>query len=152
MRCMKTMLGIGLALITNTAAAALPELDWLAGKWCGGEAGRWIDEVWLPEAGGMLVGMSRTLEGGKVRNFELMRIVTAGDATQLHVQPDGGPATMFPAVGRGDGWIRFALPSIEFPNQIEYRRGDNGLRAWIAGPDEHGNEVRIPFEYRRCSG
>lgn len=150
MRYAKTMLGAGLALWGSAAMAAVPELDWLAGQWCGGEGGRRIDEAWLPAAGGMLVGVSRTLDAGKVETFEFMRIVSDASDTRLHVQPNGESPTVFAMAAWGEGWIRFENPAHDFPNRIEYRREGDRLYAWIAGPGQDGEELRIPFDYRRC--
>lgn len=150
MRYAKTMLGAALALWANTAAATGPKLDWLAGHWCGGDGERQIDEVWLPEAGGVLVGMSRTAKGEKNESFEFMRIVSDGESANFHVQPNGAPPTVFAMTEQGEGRIRFENPAHDFPNRIEYRREGAALHAWIAGPGRDGKELRIPFEYRRC--
>ena len=151
MKAMKAIgaVGVGLALASGTARA---DLAWLEGRWCGGDGARRIEESWLPPAGGMLIGMSRTVRDGKVESFEFMRIVVDGDAASFHVQPNGVPPIVFAMEERGEGWIRFANEAHDFPNRIEYRRNGEGLSAWIAGPGEDGSEVRIPFEYRRCGG
>ncbi len=146
------MLGIGLAQVSGAATAAAAEFDWLAGHWCGGGAERTIDEVWLPEAGGALLGMSRTVRGGGTESFEFMRLVPAGKDAGFHVQPNGVAPTVFAIAGRGEGWVVFENPAHDFPNRIEYRRDGAGLRASIAGPGEGGKTLEIPFEYRRCGG
>lgn len=150
MRNMKAMLGAGLALVAGAASAEGPALDWLAGNWCGGSDGRQIEEVWLSEAGGALLGMSRTLRDGKTESFEFMRIVPAGNDPGLHVQPNGAPPTTFAILEIGEGWVRFDNDAHDFPNRIEYRRKGDGLHAWIAGPGPDGKEMKIPFDYRRC--
>lgn len=151
--------GIALALAASPAAAGSPGagqvqagLAWLEGRWCGEDAGQRIDESWLPQAGGMLLGMSRTLRDGKVVSFEFMRIVVDGDAASFHVQPNGAPPTVFAMEARGEGWIRFANQAHDFPNRVEYRRNGDRLSAWIAGPGADGTEMRVPFEYRACGG
>jgi len=138
------MIGMGQAM------AADPPLDWLAGKWCGGEDGRVIEEVWLPEAGGALLGMSRTVRDGRTETFEFMRIVVDGDRAAFHVQPNGVPATVFPMAARDAGSIRFENPAHDFPNRIEYRRNGDRLEAAIAGPGRDGKTMTIPYAYRRC--
>lgn len=152
---MKQVSGMALALALGAGPALAGDahaLDWLGGQWCSEEDGRRIDEAWLPEAGGSLLGMSRTVRDGKLESFEFMRIVVDGGTASFHVQPNGVPPTVFTAAARGDGWIRFENPDHDFPNQVEYRRsGDDGLSAWIAGPGPDGAELRIPFEYRRCA-
>lgn len=151
----KTMQGaaLALALAAGPAAAGQPEagLSWMAGHWCSEAQGRRIDEVWLPEAGGALHGLSRTVRGGKVESFEFMRIVSDGDTASFHVQPNGAAPTVFVMADRGDGWIRFGNPAHDFPNRIEYRRDGDRLLAWISGPGRDGKDVRIPFEYRACA-
>ncbi len=150
MRNTKTLLAAGLALASGTAAAEGPALDWIAGNWCGGADGRHIEEVWLPEAGGALLGMSRTLRDGKTESFEYMRIVPSGRDAGMHVQPNGAPPTTFTILEKGDVWVRFGNDAHDFPNRIEYRREGERLHAWIAGPGPDGKEMRIPFDYRRC--
>ena len=146
----KVMLGACLVLWTGHTAACGPGLDWLAGKWCSNDQGRQVDEVWLPAAGGELLGMSRTLQDGKVETFEYMRIVFKGKDATLHVQPNGAPPTLFSQAASGDGWIQFENSAHDFPNRIEYRRDGDQLHAFIAGPGRDGKELKIPFDYRRC--
>ena len=148
----KAVLGVGLALVAGTASAEGAALDWIAGHWCGGSDDRQIEEVWLPEAGGALLGMSRTLRDGKTESFEFMRIVPAGKDAGLHVQPNGAPPTTFAILETGEGWVRFGNDAHDFPNRIEYRREGEALHAWIAGPGRDGKEMKIPFDYRRCGG
>src|SRR5690606_32230004 len=115
---------IVLALAAAPAVADGPTggLDWLAGHWCSEADGRRIDEVWLPQAGGMLLGMARTVRGTDAASFEFMRIVSDGTAASFHAQPNGAPPTVFAMVASGEGWIRFANPAHDFPDQVEYRR------------------------------
>jgi hypothetical protein len=150
----KTLLGVVLALAVGPAVADRPAtpLAWMAGHWCSEEDGRRIDEVWLPEAGGMLLGMARTMRGTQVQSFEFMRIVSDGRSVSFHAQPNGAPPTEFTMVASGEGRIRFANPAHDFPNQVEYRREGDRLGAWIAGPGPDGAQMRIAFEYRACGG
>ncbi len=133
------------------ALSAPPALDWLAGHWCGGEGGRHIEEVWLPEAGGALLGMSRTLRDGRIETFEFMRIVAQDGRYDFHVQPNGAPPTVFTMTSRDEAGIRFENPAHDFPNRIEYRREGDRLQAAIAGPGRDGKTKTIPFAYRSCA-
>ncbi len=146
----KTLLGVGLALGSGAATAATAQFDWLAGQWCGGDAERKIEEIWLPEAGGMLLGMSRTLRGERTESFEFMRLVPVGKEAGLHVQPNGAAPTVFTISSHGEGWVVFENPAHDFPNRITYRRDGAELRASISGPGRDGKTLEIPFEYRRC--
>ena len=109
----RIMLGVGMALASGTASAA--EFDWLAGQWCGGSTERKIEEVWLPEAGGALLGMSRTVRGSSTESFEFMRLVPAGKNTGLYVQPNGVAPTVFAIANHGDGWVVFENPRTTSP-------------------------------------
>jgi len=150
MQIANVMLAAVLALCTSHAAAAEPGLDWLAGKWCGTDSGSQVDEVWLPSAGGQLLGMSRTVRDAKVASFEYMRIVFDGKGASFQAQPNGAPPTVFSQAARGEGWIRFENPAHDFPNRIEYRRDGGQLHASIAGPGPGGKDLKIRFAYRRC--
>lgn len=153
MRNAKRM-GVALALAASAGSATGGEagLDWFAGHWCGGEASERVEEVWLPQAGGALLGMSRTVKDGRTASFEFMRIVFDGTTAQYRVQPGGAPEVVFNQSDAGDGWIRFENPAHDFPTRIEYRRKGDALHAFIAGPGRDGKEMRIPYDYRRCGG
>ena len=146
-----TLLGAGLALGNGAANAAGADFDWLAGHWCGGTEQRQIEEVWLPQAGGALLGMSRTLSGDSLESFEFMRLVPAGKDAGFHVQPNSVPATLFTIFSQGRGWVVFENPAHDFPNRIEYRREGDALKAVISGPVEEGKQHEIRFDYRRCT-
>lgn len=152
MACAKWILAACTVFGIARPAAAESALDWLAGHWCGGDGGRRIDEVWLPQSGGVLLGMSRTVRGSQVESFEFMRIVVDGDGASFHVQPNGVPATVFTMAARDAESIRFENPAHDFPNRIEYRRSGDRLDAVIAGPGRDGKTKTIPFAYRRCGG
>ena len=145
-------MGVMLALAASAGAATGGEakLDWFAGHWCGERDGTRIEEAWLPEAGGSLLWMSRTLKDGRAASFEFMRIVSEDGIPQLRVQPGGAAEVAFTRSAAGDGWIRFDNPANDFPTRIEYRREGDALHAFIAGPGRDGTDVRIPYDYRRC--
>ena len=145
------VLGASLAMGTGAANPAAAQFDWLAGHWCGGSKDRQIEEVWLPEAGGALLGLSRTLRGGSTESFEFMRLVVAGQEAGFHVQPNGVAPTLFAIASKGEGWVVFENPAHDFPNRIEYRREGDELKASISGPGEDGKRMEIPFEYGRCA-
>ncbi|WP_164079812.1 DUF6265 family protein [Stenotrophomonas maltophilia] len=145
------VLGAGLALGSSAVTAAPARFDWLAGHWCGGTEERRLDEVWLPEAGGALLGMSRTLSRGDMESFEYMRLVPAGKAAGLHVQPNGVAATTFVIAEHGANWVVFENLQNDFPKRIEYRRDGTSLQASISGPGDDGKILRIPFYYRLCN-
>lgn len=146
-KSMVGLLGAGLALGSGAATATETGFDWLAGHWCGGTEQRRIEEVWLPQAGGALLGMSRTLAGNSTESFEFMRLVPSGKDAGFHVQPNGVPATVFTIARQGRGRVVFENPAHDFPNRIEYRREGEALHAVISGPGEDA----IRFDYQHCT-
>lgn len=133
-----------------TESAQLP--GWMAGHWCSTEAGAQGDEYWLPEAGGLMVGVSRSVAPGGNAQFEFLRIESIDGITTYFAQPQGREATAFKRVDGGENWIRFQNLAHDFPQQIEYRRDGESLHAKISGPGEDGAEFSIPIElHRQCS-
>jgi hypothetical protein len=150
------LLGMFMACTAGAPAAetaATPALGWLSGYWCSESGGRLIEEYWLPAHGdpGLMIGLSRTVKGGKTVNFEFLRItLDAGGANYL-AQPQAVPPIAFRLTAKGEGWARFENPQHDFPKRVEYRRTPGGLHAEIAGPGEDGKERVIPFDYKPCA-
>jgi hypothetical protein len=100
----------------------------------------------------MLIGVSRTTQGDRLVNFELMRIAMVNGALAFIAQPNGSAPVTFKLTASGSGWARFENPAHDFPRQVEYRREGERLRAHIAGPGRDGKEQVIPFDYKPCPG
>lgn len=136
--------------VATTPQAPAPELAWLAGDWCGDEAGELIEESWLAPRGGELLGLSRTTREGQVVAFEFLRIAVVKGVPTYLAQPGGRAPTAFTRSDSGEQWMRFENPAHDFPQRIEYRRTGDTLRAEIAGPGVGGRETVIGYDYRRC--
>jgi hypothetical protein len=150
MRSAAAMLGVTLAVCGGDAMAGDGRFDWLAGSWCANDGDRRVEEVWLPEAGGAMLGMSRTLSGDRMASFEFMRIAPVDGGTGFIAQPGGSPPTTFLAADVGANSARFENATHDFPTLVAYRRDGDLLHAEISGPGADGATVKIPFEYRRC--
>ncbi len=148
-----------LAMIALTSAPGLQAEDadtakfpdWMSGHWCSLDASSQGDEYWLPAAGGLMIGLSRTVTAGSKTQFEFLRIELIDGVPTYLAQPQGRTATAFKRNDSGDDWIRFENPAHDFPQRIEYRREGKALHAKIAGRGKDGEEFSIPFEYRRCA-
>jgi hypothetical protein len=149
-------LGMFTACTAGVLAAqspAKPDFGWLGGYWCSGSGGRLIEEYWLPANGdpGLMIGLSRTVKGGRTVNFEFLRITLEAGGANYLAQPQGVPPIAFRLTASGEGWARFENPQHDFPKRVEYRRTSGGLQAEIAGPGEDGKERVIPFHYKPCA-
>lgn len=138
---------LGLMLVLPGAAPASSGLpEWLAGRWCTMETTRGQTcEQWLPAAGGMMLGVSQTVRGGKTWEFEFMRIATDGDIAVYFAQPGGKPPVMFRAIAGGEG-VTFVNAAHDYPQRINYRVKGDDLVAEISLAD---GSKSMRFSYRR---
>lgn len=140
-----------LATFTIAAVAAdLKELDWLAGTWVMTKGTRTTEESWLRAAGGMMIGVSRTVAADKVREFEFLRIEQRGTDIFYVAQPGGRPPTEFKLVKSSDKELVFENLQHDFPQQIIYVRNEDGsMTASIKGPGKDGPKT-FSFHYQRA--
>lgn len=138
--------------LASPPAPAEPDLGWLTGNWCSGDAAELIEETWLAPRGGELLGVNRTLKGERSVAFEFLRIALIDGVPTYLAQPGGRPATAFARSGGGADWVRFENAAHDFPQRIEYRRSGDQLRAEVAGPGAGGKEMVIGFDFRACPG
>lgn len=147
-----------LALCPAPAAAQAPDplapLAWMAGCWELRAPTRVIREQWMAPAGGVMLGMSRTLVRGAAREFEFLRIVLRDSVATYIAQPGGGTATPFAAVTMSDSAVVFANPAHDFPQRVGYRLASaDSLVAHIEGT-AGGQLRRMEFPMQRvgCGG
>ncbi len=122
------------------SAAILLALAWIAGHWVGEYKGASMVEVWLPPAGGMMLGMHRDVRPGKDAFFEYLRIEVAGDTVVYQASPQGAAPTPFRLVESEGRRAVFANPDHDFPQRIIYRMDGDRLKARIEG--DQGGETR----------
>ena len=152
MRSMMTVIGLA-AVLTAAAGAQEPELTmfgWLAGAWEMQQGGRTVEEHWLAPTANAMIGMSRTVAGGKTAEFEFLRIEKRGADLFYVPQPNGRPPVSFKLTSSADGRFVFENTSgQDRVNKIEYRRdGDDGLYARVEGAND-GKPFALEFRYRR---
>ena len=137
-------------------AAPVDQLAWLTGCWSAddGEAGS--GEQWTSLAGGGMLGMSRTIKGGKLKTYEFMRIATTDDGAGavFHAQPAGQAGESFTAIKLDASEVVFENLKHDFPQRVIYRfEAPAKLRAAIEGT-RNGAVKRIEFPMTRtaCAG
>ena len=146
-------LPLACALLFSTAAQAAPfdKLGWMQGCWkvTGAEDG--TVEQWTSPAGGAMLGMSRTVKGGKMVEFEFVQIreVTPGQLAYI-AQPSGQPKTTFPLARQEGATFIFEDLAHDFPQRIIYRPDGEGLVARIEGMSK-GKLKGIDFPMQRIS-
>ncbi|MBC7897604.1 MAG: hypothetical protein H7066_19450 [Cytophagaceae bacterium] len=131
------------------AQGSTAQLRWLAGCHELRAGSRIVHEQWMAPLGGMMMGMSRTVSGDTVREFEHLRIETRGGKPTYVAHPSGQAESAFAAETVSDTLVVFANPAHDFPQKISYRKvGSDSIIARIEGP--RGGQVRgINFPMRR---
>lgn len=134
-----------------TAAIALNQLGWLAGRWRMEKGGRVVDEQWMAPAAGVMLGMSRTIARGKVVEHEFIQIREGpGGALYFIALPSGQKEAAFRIVSLSATEAVFENPQHDFPQKISYRlQSDGSLLVVIEGPGKDGPTRRVEFPYRR---
>jgi hypothetical protein len=152
MRSMMMVIGL-MAVLTAAVGAQEPELTmfgWLAGAWEMQQGGRTVEEHWLAPTTNAMIGMSRTVVGGKTAEFEFLRIEKRGADLFYVPQPNGRPPVAFKLTSSAGGRFVFENTSgQDRVSKIEYRReGDDGLDARVEGAND-GKPFALEFHYRR---
>lgn len=140
----------------GSTATPLAPLAWLAGCWearstAGGRT-TVSSEQWMPEAGGLLLGMGRTVRDGRLVNFESVRVVLEGEGQTLVyiANPSGQKETRFPLKSADDGRFVFENPAHDFPQRVIYQRqADGSLFARIEG-ERNGQTRHVDYRMKRA--
>lgn len=128
----------------------LGQLDWMAGCWERASGDLVVEERWLSPRGGLTLGVSRTLRGGRAVGWEFLRISEGEDGIVLVAHPSEQAVTEFRAVAVADTLAAFENPEHDFPQRVLYRPGGDSLFARIEG--EAGGETRgVDFRMGRVA-
>lgn len=136
-----------------TAAVAINQLGWLAGHWRMEKGGRVVEEQWMAPAGGVMLGMSRTVSRGKVVEHEFIQIREGpGGALYFIALPSGQKEAAFLIKSMTATEAVFENQQHDFPQRISYTlQPDGSLLAAIEGPGKEGQTRRVEFPYKRVS-
>lgn len=138
----------------NVTAGTLDELAWLKGCWSSAKPGkRQTTEHWMAPAGGTMLGMNRTLKGGKTIEFEFMRIAQEANGDIYFIaNPSGQAQARFKLIKGGDKEVVFENPDHDFPQQIIYRLQEDGtLLGRVEGMSKgHKKAVDFPMQKTSC--
>ena len=131
---------------------ALARLNWLAGCWELRRGDRTTIEMWMPPAGGLMLGASRTTVRGVVREFEQVRLAVREGRVVYTASPSGQAQTEFTTAAVGDSGFTVENPAHDFPQRIGYkRRGADSLIARIEGNTPGGPRgIDYPMRRVRC--
>jgi len=128
-----------LAATTTQRDDQLSHLRWLAGCWEQARGNRSTIEMWMPPAGGLMLGASRTVAGGALREWEQLRLSVRDGHVVYTAVPSGQQPADFTATAVTDSGFSVENPAHDFPQRIIYaRRGADSLVARIEGNTPQG--------------
>lgn len=150
MRWMLCALAICSPLLAEGLAKA-EDFRWLAGQWSGNVGGAKADEQWMAPAGGALLGAGRVVAGGKMVQFEFLRIEQRGSDIYYVAQPYGRPPVDFKLTRYEPNLAVFENPAHDHPKIITYKvTADGTLEATIEG-EPRGKKAKSTFTMKRVS-
>lgn len=135
--------------------ASTESLGWMAGCWEMSARGgaMVVSEQWMKPAGGTMIGMSRTVSGGKTVAWEFIRIVTDPEGISYVAKPhQNKEETAFKIAKWSATELVFENLAHDFPQRIIYRNGGpDSLFARIEG-NRNGklSGMDIPMRRVKC--
>ena len=132
--------------------ADIASVKWLTGCWQkdNDKVGTLTLEQWTTSDGGILFGVGRTLKGGKLVSWEMMRIAQDNDSAKFFAQlPNAATATGFGLKTATKDELVFENLQNDFPQRVIYRNaGPDKLAARIEGKNGE-KEMAIDFPFKR---
>lgn len=115
------------AIAAAGASHTIAELNWMAGDWRTAPGRAQIEEHWTQPAAGSMLGMSRTVAGGKTVEFEYLRLEQRGADIYYVAHPKARcPGTDFKLTRLSTNEAVFENPKHDFPKRIIYRKTAEG--------------------------
>jgi hypothetical protein len=142
---MKPKMLVLLILACATRAADVAGLSWMTGCWAGEQGAVRYEESWTRPAAGQMMGVARTIRGGKVVSHEFLLIDTDQQGAYYLPRLSSGAAPVkFRLTTQSAAEAIFENPGHDFPQRIVYRKVDGGLNARIDGK-QNGKDRAVEF-------
>src|SRR6185295_16928226 len=136
-------------------AAVVSKLAWISGCWQRtARNGQTIDEQWMAPKAETMMGMSRTVRGDSLIEYEQLRIGERAGKAVYFAAPVRQTPSEFTAASVNDTLVVFENPQHDFPQRIIYRkRGTDSLIARIEGTaNGTARGIDFPYAKARCPG
>jgi hypothetical protein len=122
-----------LPLLAEAPSAAT--LAWMTGCWEAAGPRSTVEEHWMKPAGGILLGMARTVRDGKAIETEFLSIELRDGGLAYVARPSGQAQAEFRLVRVSATEAVFENLAHDFPQRIIYRAVDGGLHARVESAD-----------------
>ena len=136
----------------SAAAADLSYLAFMSGCWTGARGEERFEEMWMKPEAGSVLGVARTVKGGKTTFTEYIQIRQAagGDITMFIQLKLAEKATPFKLTHADGKTAVFENPEHDFPKKIVYKIDGDGLFAQIEGPQGQ-KTVTVDYPMKRTN-
>jgi len=137
-------------LSSASQRSGVDRLKWISGCWAFDDGKERTEETWMKPAGQSMIGMSRTVAGGKTVFTEHLQIREAnGQISYIVALGMGAKSVVFKLIKSSDNEVVFENPEHDFPQRIIYRReSTDALFARIEGQEKGVNKA-MDFRYKR---
>jgi hypothetical protein len=145
------MITLLIAMLLHISAIQERTIDraaFLQGCWERRAGNRVVEEQWMQPRGGAMLGMSRTVRGDSLVEWEFLRLYERGQELVYAAQPARQPPAEFTSTSIERDVIKFANPAHDFPQRIIYRLSGDSLFARIEG-QMNGRDRGVDFRYGR---
>jgi hypothetical protein len=133
----------------GSAPAGVAQLQWISGCWSLARPDGMTEEHWMKPAGGTMLGMSRTVRGGRTTEHEFLQIRDVGGKLSYIAKPSGQAETTFPLLRASDTEVVFENPAHDFPQRIIYKKTADGVTARVEGT-MNGQARGFDFPFKAC--
>jgi hypothetical protein len=146
-----TLLALALAAVAATAearAASLADIAFLKGNWASDRSGFVIEETWTDAQAGVVLGMSRGVQGGAVRFLRFAVVEQVGEIVVMRFkrynadysswESDGPSVMRLAAAARGEVTFEATDPASDVKRIVYRARGDGAVDVVANRVDENG--------------
>ena len=137
------------AIALTAQMATVDQLAWLSGCWTLARPDGVTEEQWMKPAGGTMLGMSRTVKGGKTVEYRVHAAARRERQAHLCGEAVGTGRNAVPGEDHRRREVVFENPTHDFPQRVIYRRTADGVTARIEGT-MNGKLRGMDFVYKRC--
>jgi hypothetical protein len=142
--------GAAASSVAGQPHLSIDRVAWLHGCWQSVTPQSTIEEQWMAPRGGTMLGMGRTVRGGRTSEYELVVIKEQDGRLAYEAHPSGQLSAVFLSRELTETAVVFENAEHDFPQRVGYKRTDGGVAAWIEGTSK-GQSRHIDFSYARVA-
>lgn len=135
---------------TKAPQLTIDRVAWMHGCWQMTTPQSIVEEQWLAPRGGTMIGVGRTVRGGRTTDYEFVVLKEQNGSLAYEAHPAGQPTAVFLASDATGDSVVFENAAHDFPQRVGYRRSNSGLMGWIEGT-QNGKPRRVEFAYARVA-